>query len=260
MGSTGENHKIIGSVAKAAEMLNLLYSRGAELSGTEIARELDISVGAAHHLLYTLKLYQLIEQDSATKKYFLGIRLGILGDRVKETQYLIGLCRSHLKELMIKTNETANLSVLKGGLVVYIAQEENSKLIRMFTETGACVDAYCSGSGKVLLSGLNEDEIMNIIDRFALKQYTRNTITDREKLIACIEKTRTSGYAIDNEEREEGVMCIAAPIFDYSGKVAAAISISGPATRFKENKKDYIKEVLDVSAKISKILTGTPEQ
>jgi len=252
MGS--ENHKIIGSVAKAAEILNLLYAKDIQLGATEIARELNISPGAAHHLLYTLKQYNLVEQDVTTKKYFLGVRLAMMGDRVKDINYLIDFCRPYLKELMMRTGETANLSVLRNGQVIYVAQEANNKLIRMFTELGAAVDAHCSGAGKVLLAGLKDEEIEEIIDKRGLTPYTRNTIIHKEKLLDSIKSIREAGYAIDDEESEEGVMCVAAPVRDYRGVFIAAVSISGPAQRFRENLIGYREIVTEVCAKISQAL------
>lgn len=254
MDNNESNHKVIGSVKRAMDILDFLYLKDAGQSATEIARELNISVGAAHHLLYTLKQYQFVEQDSLTKKYHLGIRLAVMGDRVKSHNYLIELCSPYLRKLMESTGETANLSVLKDGQIMYIAQVESNKLIRMFTQLGACVDAHCSGAGKVLLSGLKDEDIAGIIESRGLKRYTKNTITNKYELISEINAVRTAGYAVDSEEREEGVMCIAAPVIDYKECTVASVSISGPASRFKEKQKEYIRCVVGVGVEISNVL------
>jgi len=143
------------------------------------------------------------------------------------------LARPYMHELLDRYNETVNLAILDRGDVVYIDQLESNNIVivRMFARVGNRGPAYCTGSGKVLLAGLDQDEFSRYLKNVSLRGFTADTITDPISLAREMDKVRENGYALDLGERDEGVGCVAAPIRNREGRVFAALSVSGPSMR-----------------------------
>ena len=161
----------------------------------------------------------------------------------------------YLKELVNQCNETVHLGVLEEGEVLYLAKEESSKTIRMCSYVGKRAPLHCTALGKVLLAYLPEEERKKILEQKGLLRFTEKTITDKKELEKELNKIKKQGFALDREENEKDVRCIAAPIKNYQGKVIAAISISGPVYRIDINKQNHLKEALiRTSKKVSKRL------
>ena len=208
-----------------------------------------------HRIVSTLQKKGILEQNPYSGKYKLGLKLYRLGLVFHDDNRLILLSEPSLKSLTEKTGETSNLVVLDDNMAVYIAQEESSRIIRMFTKPGVKVYPHCSGAGKVLLSEMSKKELQSIIDRNGFPYYTKTTITTMDAFVKELKVIRERGYALDCEEREEGVMCIAAPIRDRHGRIVASISISGPVHRFVKDRMDFliecvIQEALAVSRRL----------
>ncbi len=246
------NKKTIGSVLKAVEIIELLAASDEEIGVTEISNHLNYGVSATYHLLNTLKISEMIEQDSKTKKYRLGLKLWKIGKLAREQNHLSTFVQPYLRELQELTGETVNLTILDNGEIMYIAQEESKKLIRMFTKIGARVPLHCSAAGKILLAFLPEEKQRTIIEGIHFNKFTEKTVTNPKELRDQLEIIKQQGYAFDDEEREAGVSCIAAPVFDFDREVIAAISISGPTIRFHEEQRaELSKFVLAVTRKVS---------
>ena len=244
--------KTIGSVIKAMDIIELLAASEEEIGATEISNHLGCGVSATYHLLATLKMCKMIEQNSRTKKYRLGLKLWKIGKLAREQNHLASVVKPYLKKLREMTEETANLTILDKAEIIYIAQEESKKLIRMFTKIGARVSVHCSAAGKVLLAYQPAEKQESIIQLIKFHQFTEKTVTGAEMLRKELEDIRRKGYAFDDEERELGVSCIAAPIFDFDGEVIAAMSISGPTTRFDEESKErFINDLIGVTKEVS---------
>ena len=158
------------------------------------------------------------------------------------------ILKPYLRKLKELTGETSNLTILDNNQIVYIAQEESNRLLKMFTKIGVSAPLHCTGAGKILLAYQPESKQEHIIDSIELTKYTNKTITDKDKLMEEIDIIKKQGYGLDDEEREIGVSCIGAPIFGVNNEIISCISISGPKSRFtKENKDRWIKMILDVS-------------
>lgn len=235
-----KNTKTIGSVIKAIDVLKVISESGDGLGVTEISNKLNYRVSATYHLVNTLRLCNIIEQDNETKRYRIGFELFRISSMAKSQNSLANIAQSHLDQLKEEVDETSNLVVLNGNYIVYLAQSESRNLLKMFTQLGAKVPFYCTGAGKVLLAYLPEDIQDYNISKTILKRYTKNTLITAKALKREFETIKAQGYALDNEEREEGVTCIAAPVFDSYGSVLAAISVSGPTSRLREKNMDYI--------------------
>lgn len=248
--------KTIASVTKAIRVIEFI-AEAKEAGVTEISKGLDYGVSATYHLLNTLREENIIVQDKNTKKFKLGLKLGQLGTLAYEQNHMSDVIRPYLKKLRDLTGETANLTIIDNEKIAYIAQEESDRLVRMFTKTGATAPLHCTGGGKTILAFKAEEDRNEILNKLNLESFTANTITDKKKLIEEMEEIRKNGYGTDNEERELGVSCIAAPIFDLNNEVMASISISGPTARFtEENKEGWIKDTLKVAKEVTDHLSS----
>lgn len=247
--------KTIGSVIKAVEVLEELAKSEDGLGVTEISNRLNYGVSATYHLLNTLKQCNIIEQDKKTKKYRIGFELFRICGMAKRQNALASLAQPYLDKLREMVGETSNLVVLDGNEVIYIAQSESTKLLKLFTQLGAKVPFYCTGGGKAILAYQPKKVQDLVLNNTNFIKFTGNTLSDINELVRELDIIRQQGYAMDNEEREEGVTCIATPVFDCYGEAIASISISGPTYRLKEKGiATIIKNVTDTAKELSESL------
>lgn len=249
--------KTIASVIKAIDVINHIAYTGIELGVTEISADLGMGVSATYHLLNTLRECGIIEQNEKTKKFKLGLKLWQLGMMAYGQNDISITLKPFLKKLKESTGETTNLTVLNHDHIVYIAQEESDKAIKMFTQVGASAPLHCTGAGKILLAFQTEEKRNSIIDKIELNKYTENTITDKKTLVKILNVIRDRGYGFDEEERNLDVFCIGAPIFGINNEVIACISISGPKSRFTEElTNEWLAVVLKTAKEASEFLKG----
>jgi DNA-binding IclR family transcriptional regulator len=220
---------------------------------TEMSEKLGFYPSTTHRLLDTLKYWGYVEQDSHTQKYQLGLKVLELGMTKLHKMDLVREATPYLEELVNQYNETVHLGALEKGEVMYLAKKESSQTIRMISYVGKRAPLHCTALGKVLLAYLPEEERRKILDGKQLPRLTERTITDKEELEKNLEQIKKQGFALDNEENEKDVCCMAVPIRNYQGAVIAALSISRPSFRMYKNKqKDLEKALIEISEKISK--------
>jgi len=240
---------------KTFSILDILIQHGSSMHMTEISKKLDLYPSTTHRILDTLKHWGYIEQDPHTQKYQLGLKALELGMAKLHQMDLVREATPYLKELVKQCNETVHLGVLEGGEVLYLAKEESSQTIRMISYVGKRAPLHCTALGKVLLAYLSAEERKKILGEKVLPRLTENTITDKMELEKELGKVREQGFALDREENEKDVRCVAAPIRNYLGEVIAALSISSPIFRIDKNAQNNLKEaLLETSKKISKRL------
>jgi len=240
---------------KTFSILEVLLQQGSAMNMTEISKKLDLYPSTTHRILDTLKHWGYVEQEPDNQEYQLGLKVLELGMAKLQQIDLVREATPYLKELVKQCNETAHLGVLEEGDVLYLAKEESSQTIRMCSYVGKRAPLHCTALGKVLLAFLPEEERKKILEQKELPRLTDNTITDRNKLEKELSKIQKQDFALDQEENEKDVRCIAAPIRNYQGKVIAALSISSPSYRINTNqKKDLKKSLLQISKEISKRL------
>lgn len=255
MDNKSKSKKTIGSVKKAFDIINYIAEQKQEQGATEISEALGYGVSATYHVLNTLKESNIITQNGKTKKYKLSLKLWQLGMTAYDQNNISLELKPYLSKLRDYTGETANLTILEGEEIVYVAQEESDKLIKMFTKTGATAPLHCTASGKIFLAYKDQNEREQIIDGLKLEKFTENTITDREELEKELLRIKTRGYGFDVEERDEDVSCIAAPVFGPNDDVMACLSISGPNNRFSDdNKEVWIRIIVDIAKQASEHL------
>ena len=215
----------VQSVRRTFELLELLAERGPlGLSGLAVGSGLPLTT--IHRLVGTLLDLGYVREESP-KQYVLGPRMIHLGER--SARSLATWAMPHLTRLVDDLGETANLAMLEGDEIVYVAQVPSRHSMRMFTEVGRRVRPHCTAVGKALLAQLPDEQVQAIVRRTGMPEHTANTITQPDRLAEELVGVRRQGYAVDNEEQEVGVRCVAVALSDTATRIA--ISVSGPAPR-----------------------------
>ncbi|HEX15732.1 MAG: IclR family transcriptional regulator [Deltaproteobacteria bacterium] len=233
---------MIKSVANALDLLEELSNEGGELGVTELSRRLNLHKNNIFRLLATLESKGYVEQNKETENYRLGLKSLELGQNYLRRMSLIKQVRPILEELVQKCNENAGLGVVRQQWVVYLDVVEAKRMVRVACRAGWRLPVYASAIGKVQLAFKSESEIEKSVDWKNMKAFTPNTITDKEAFLKHLEEVRERGYAIDDEEYEEGVKCVAVPVRDYTQRVVAGISIQAPVFRVPDERIE--KEIL----------------
>lgn len=216
----------VQSVVRAIDLLEMLAAAGEPVGVAELARRSGLPTATVHRLLATLATAGCAHRDAG--RYGLGARLVRLG---AAAQAAVGpRVQPALDALASETGETANYAVLEGDHVVYLAQAESRRMVRMFTEVGNRVLPHATAVGKVLLADRTAEEVRALVARTGLPALTPRTISDPAALQAVLADVARRGHAVDDEEQEAGVRCVAVPVRP-AGRTTGAISVSGPAGR-----------------------------
>jgi DNA-binding IclR family transcriptional regulator len=222
----------VQSVERAFDLLESLAA-GGEQGVTELARRTGLVPSTAHRLLGTLTKRGYVTHRAESGRYLLGYKLVELASVGGfGLSRLRTVARAHLEAIQRATGESVNLVVLEGDQVVYVDQVEGSRSVRMFTAVGTAAPAHTTAAGKAIMA-YSEPELVTRLyaDREPLPRLTPRTLITVDALRDDFERIRRRGYALDNEEHEEGVGCVATPLFDHTGQPCAAISVSGPTAR-----------------------------
>lgn len=243
----------VKSLAKALRLLEFL---GRPQEGTSIAvlsKELRIGKSTVHRLLATLREFDLVWLNPSTSNYALGARILRWSDLLVRQNLLIRHGLPILRELMNTTRETANLAVLEGSEVLYIAQCESTERLRTSEAVGTRAPAHSTSLGKVLFAMLADEEFEAIYKNTeTLKAVTPNTITDMSRLKVHLQKVRQEGVAYDFEENVIGVVCIGTVVRNFAGMPVAGMSISVPTQRVRGDNLGELKEhLLNAANKLS---------
>lgn len=227
--STPRRSDAVQSLQRAFGLLETMADRGGVLGLSQLAEASGLPVPTIHRLLRTLTTLGYLRQDT-DRRYALGPRLIRLGEG--STRALSVWARPHLAALAADLGESANLATLDGNEVVYVAQQQSSHTMRMFTEVGQRVLPHCTAVGKTLLAGWPVDRVRTLLQRTGMPQYTEHTLTDPDEFITELVRTAERGYALDEGEQEIGVRCVAVTV--PTTMTSLAISLSGPAIRMTE--------------------------
>ena len=247
----------VQAVGRALKILIVLAEAGTPMTLTHIRDLTNLNISTAHRLLHTLMNDGFINQDKDTGKYMLGLRTFEVGHAALYSMDIRTTARPFLQELVDRCNETTNLAILDQGELVYIDQIESLNMIKIFARVGSRGPAHCTGAGKALLAFVSEREFDRFLQhKMPLEAYTQRTIVQPIKLKEEMVKIRSMGYALDIGELEDGVRCVAVPVWDFENKAIASISVSGPDSRLTDAfiKERLIPEVMAASDKISERL------
>ncbi len=241
---TAPRRDSVQSLDRAFDLLEALAG-GGELGVTELAHRTGLVPSTVHRLLATLSKRGYVAQADSGR-YRLGYKVAeIAGGLEQELARLRAVARPHLERISEQTGETVNLVVLDGDRVVYVDQVEGTRRVRMFTAVGTAALAHTTGSGKAIMAYGPPEAIRAIYaGREPLERLTPGTLVTIAALEEDFVRIRARGYALDAEEHELGVGCIAVPVFDDAGRPVAAISVSGPTTRILHDDKGELAGLL----------------
>ncbi|WP_341877932.1 IclR family transcriptional regulator [Defluviitalea saccharophila] len=246
---------VVQSVDRTLSILEVLSDYEDGLGLAELSMKLDLHKSTVHRLLSTLIIKGYVEQDAITNKYKITLKLFELGSKRIANMDILEIAKPYLKELMEKTNEVVHLVIRENTDIIYIDKVESETTIRMHSRIGRRSPMYCTAVGKAMMAWLHEKEVEDIWNKSDIQQYTAFTITNLEDMKTELNLIKQKGFAMDEQENELEVRCIGAPIFDYTGKPCAAISISGPITRMTDGKIErFSKWLIHYAAEISKKL------
>lgn len=253
-----QENGIIQSVDRAITLLEHLARRGGCASLSELAQDIGLNRSTVHGLLATMRRRGFVGQD-ANGNYTLGLKLFELGSLSVSRLDLRTIAGPVLQRLVDRFQETVHLVIADGLDVVYIDKRESLQSMRIVSQVGLRLPAYCTGVGKAILAFHSEAELDRLLAETELRRFTPNTITDKQLFKQHLQDIKRCGYALDNEEIIEGLRCVGAPIRDHSTRVVAALSVSGPSVRMGPARiQEIIPAVIGAAAEISYQL-GCPE-
>lgn len=237
---------------RTLDLLEALAETG-EVGIAQLSGRVGLHASTVHRLLATLIARGYVRQNTSSGRYLLGLKPLDIARAVKVHLDLRMQATPILQELMRQSGETANLAVANDHHLVYLEQASSPGwMLRMFVQPGARAPLHSTASGKVIMAYLDDQELENLLADYPLLPSASRTIVDRDILLAELEEVRRHGFATDWGEQEEGVGCIAGPVRDYTGKVIAAISISGPWIRVTpENAPALVPLVLKACEELS---------
>ncbi|TCJ97799.1 UNVERIFIED_ORG: IclR family transcriptional regulator [Anoxybacillus amylolyticus] len=256
MKHTAEDY-LLSSVKNALRILRSFSLDEPEKKVTELASSLRLSKSTVSRLLHTLASEGFVTKDPETQKYRLGLTILQLNTVLTSHLEINREAQPILKKLVDDLGETAHLAMLDDQSVIYIHRVESRQPVQALSHVGRRNPLHCTSSGKVLLAHQKEEDIEAYIQH-GLTQFTLNTMTDPRVLREALHAVRRQGYAISIEELREGVASIAAPIRDYTGKVAYALSVIGPVHRFHPYNPGVIAKVKRAANEISEKLGYWP--
>jgi DNA-binding IclR family transcriptional regulator len=228
---------------RAFAVLDLLATSNTALGLAEIAAALTLHKSTAHRFLMVLERHRMVERTQAGK-FRLGLRLCDFGSRAIEQFDLRERAQLHLRTLVAEVEETAHLCILEQRRMVYIDKQEPERSIRMISRVGASSPIHCTAVGKAMLATMPRPRMEEMLTDLRMERFTHRTMTSRDALLKELDRTSRRGYAVDDEEREEGVRCAGVAILDGQGEPVAAVSISGPAFRVTMQKIPFIADKL----------------
>lgn len=243
------------SVEKVFHIIEVMASNREPMRLQDIANQVKMPASTTLRLVNTMVNLGYARQDP-NLRYGLSLKFMKIGSLISSQISIRDIAHPYLVELSTKCEESACIAIEQNMEIVYLDVVDGPDgMLKITQHIGKNAPMHCTGVGKIILQNYDTKEISQMISQKGLPVLTPNTITSKEDLLDEIEKIRTQGYALDNEECELGARCIAAGIKDYSGKVVAAISVSGPISRMTMERIDAIKgTVIESARKVSKLL------
>ncbi|WP_269584656.1 HTH-type transcriptional regulator BhcR [Roseibium sp. Sym1] len=246
----------IKSLDRAMAVLEHLSTQsGVSLSA--LSEQLGESTATLYRILFTLETRDLVEFDQAQQLWHIGPGAFIIGARFLRRTSLVERARPILRRLMEETGETSNLGVAQADQVLFVSQVETHENIRAFFPPGTLSPLHASGIGKALLAFMEPGQCDRILTQTDRERFTEHTLCDATLLRENLELIRGRGYAIDEQEKNLGMRCIAAPVFNHYGEAVAGLSVSGPTSRVRPHKIDALaKAVMDAAASLTAAVGG----
>lgn len=250
-----ETKNPVQSAERIFQVMEMLAENG-EMGLMEISAALGLHKSTVHRLLMSLIYMGYAKQDEATQKYMLTCKVVSMAGRILDRMDVLQVAKPYLERLSDLSGEAVHLVQREENNILYIYKiEAKIGTIRMVSHVGMVHPMYCSGVGKAIMATLPEKEVKQIWNESIIEKKTDKTITDFEEMLRVLEEVKRNGYALDDEENEKGVRCIAACLRGYHNEVKYAFSISGPTSRMtRERVKELAVDVRKVQEELSREL------
>ncbi|HET7558660.1 MAG TPA: IclR family transcriptional regulator [Limnochordia bacterium] len=246
----------VQAVTKALRILELMADEGGPRSLSELTLKLGLSSSTVYRLLMTLCRSGFVEHDEGGL-YRLGLKAFHIGHSALTATDVSREARPFMEQLSQSCRETANLVVLRGRDAIFVEQvEAQQMMLRCHLQVGSRIPAHASGGGKALLAELSDAKVDALFGRVTLESFTPYTLSGLPDLLRALAEIRARGYAVDDQEREIGVRCVAAAIRNYAGDAVAAVTLTGPAERLSHERieTELGRRVRQTAALVSKAL------
>nr|WP_306365062.1 IclR family transcriptional regulator [Nocardia sp. CC227C] len=238
----------VQSVERAFALLETMADQGGMMGLSQLAEVSGLPLPTIHRLVRTLVDLGYLHQDPS-RQYVLGPKLIKLGE--SSARMLSSQARPHLARLVDELGESANMAMLDGDRIVYVAQVPSRHSVRMFTEVGRRVLPHCTAVGKVILAGMPPERVRELLQRTGMPRYTDHTVTDAREFTRQLEHAAETGYAMDDGEQEVGVRCVAVAVPEAPARLA--VSISGPAGRMSD---ELVARAVPLLAQVGRALAA----
>ncbi len=235
----------VRAVERALDVLLCFSSQTPELTMSQISEKIGINKSTVHRLLLTLERKRFVERDPFSGIYRPGLRLLQMSSLAMEHNNLRRLAAPFLQDLCAQHRENVNLALLDGADVIYVDVVEGSQRVKLAAATGQRLPAFCTASGKAILAFLSDEDVSRILER-GMPKYTRATNSSKERFFEDMKEIRSRGFAISEEEFEDGINAVAVPICKQP---IASVSIAGPAYRMDRARMTELGASLLAAAK-----------
>jgi len=245
------------SVEKTMKLVEIMASHRKPMKLQNISEEAGIPASTVLRMLNTLLEMGYVNQNPDTLRYSLSLKFAYIGEQVKQQVNITQIVHPYLLDLSNAVGECSCLAVEEQGEILYLDFLSNqvNNILTTTQRIGKRAPMYCTGIGKLLLTNYSEEELAFYVKNTQLIAFTPNTLTSLVQISLELEKVREQGYAVDDEECDQGAKCIAAPIYDYSGTIVAGISVTAPSVRFQGDRTETILPVLlETAQRISKLM------
>lgn len=220
-----------GTIGKACDVLDQVAEFGRPVRFGELLEQSAFPKATLYRFLQSLSNQGMLHYDPDRQTYTPGMRLVRLAHAAWTQSSLAPIARPFLEGLSQETGETVHLAQLDSGQVLYVDKRNAQRPVEMYSEAGKVGPAYCTGVGKAMMAHLDHDELQKTISQQSFHRFTDKTLISEEALRADLAVVRARGYAIDDEEHEPGIICIACPILTEGGRMLGALSITGSTAR-----------------------------
>lgn len=241
------------TVDRALQLLEVLAEYPHGITTKEIEELLELNKLNVHRLLTTLENRGFVERHNS--HYVIGLKMVELSSMKLSNIELKTEASPYLRELVDLLGQPAQLAIYSNGEAVFIEKVQSVNNLRTYSQIGKRIPIYCSSVGKALLIDAEDEKILKLLQKVTFEKITPNTLSAPEQVLGEIQTARQAGYTIDNAEHEEEIFCVAAPIYDYRGKIIAAVSTAGKNKEFLTDADSIvIKTIKETAQKISKRL------
>jgi len=249
---------LIQSLDRGLRILLLLAEKNSA-GVTELAEALGVDKSTASRLVETLRAHDMVRLDPETKKYRLGFRILHLGESLKDNLNVIAIARPMLAELSGKINESVHFCAFNNNNVYVMDQVRSSKNYTLSATIGMVEPLHCSSVGKCILAFRRPETIRALLENYEFTRYTDNTMTTKEALLENLERIRSLGYAVDDEEMALGVRCCAVPVYDYRNSVRYSIGVSGPKENINAASMEVcVRRMAETARRLSRAIGSRP--